>query len=207
MRRAAPSLALAALSAIPALADGESSIRVHSGLTLPPPQPSVVVTIERGVRVWRPVTAAYAAIHDPDALEPEAAAPSYPAYGAYGSGSGFGWGFPYGYGYGEGYGAGKKRERLNGLNPSLTPPSAAAGFATVRGPRYPRAAPDRIRIIGSGLPRGTYRPQLNIHVNIGPGPYVGGHRIGVHGGAPARLALGGPRGLAAPSGGHRGGHR
>ncbi|WP_273770532.1 hypothetical protein, partial [Aeromonas hydrophila] len=81
--RTAFSLALAVLSAFPALADGEPAGRERSGLTLPPHQSNVIVSIERGVRVWRPVTPAYLAVNNPDAYAPdyEAVTPSYSSYG------------------------------------------------------------------------------------------------------------------------------
>lgn len=45
------SVSLLGLAATVAQADGAKS----DGVALPAPQPSVVVTVERGVRVWRPV--------------------------------------------------------------------------------------------------------------------------------------------------------
>ncbi len=209
MRRAALSLALAALYAIPALADGEPAGRRHTGLKLPPPQSSVVVSIERGVRVWRPVTAAYAAINVPDAYAPDypsygAASPSAPDYGTGGYGFDYGWGLPYGYGYGYGYG--HRHERLNGLNPLISRHPALARFH----PDLPRALPDRIRIIGGGHPRGFFHPPVTIHVNLGPGAYGSPRGIRGHGGGPGRQAWGAPLGgghMGAHGGSHRGGHR
>lgn len=207
MRRTAFSLALAVLSAFPALADGEPAGRERSGLTLPPHQSNVIVSIERGVRVWRPVTPAYLAVNNPDAYAPdyEAVTPSYSSYGTngydggqgYGYGNGYGWGLPYGYGFG------RKRERLNGVNPLISQHPALSHF----NPGAPRALPDRIRIIGHGFPRGPFHPPVTIHVNLGPGPHIGPRGFYGHGGGPGRQALLAPRGGAHHSGGHRGGHR
>lgn len=194
MRRVALCLALAALSAIPARADGDTS-----QVKLPPHQSSVVVSVERGVRVWRPVTATYA-VGDQENEAPEgnsAAAAYAPSYGT--GGSGFGWGLPYGYGYGAGYGHnnGRKHDRAYGMNPFVAQHPALARF------RH------------DGKVHGKVHPSLSIHVNFGrPVAKAGPRGVRGHGGGPGKLAMNG-RHSSAPmggrpaghAGGHHGGHR
>jgi hypothetical protein len=98
-----------------ARAKGQS---VASEADLPAPQPSVIVTRERGVRVWRPVVDApeyvqptespvYAAVQPPYADQSAATGYANPAgYGSYGSYGGLGT---------NGIGHGKNGDGLNGV--------------------------------------------------------------------------------------------
>ena len=100
-----------------------SSAPTSKSTALPPAQPSVVVTLERGVRVWRPVSESVDERYSQPSYQAPADAPfrqaaptSYEApygYGAYGYGGYGNYGSgAYGYGvqsgYGNSYGVGRQ---------------------------------------------------------------------------------------------------
>jgi len=223
MRRAALTLLLASLLTIPALADGELTPkrRAHNGL--PPPQPGVVVTMERGVRVWRPVTAASDAIGAAEAYPQSTATGGYdPAYGGKG-GFGYGWGYPYGYGYG--YGMWRHHERRYPDGPGLARREfdhdrfrrdVGHGYehgyehmdehshgVTIIRPQFPRYAMGPAMPYSAAPIQGAARPPLRIHVNVAPMMHGAGHSPGPILAAPAHAGLG--RAMGHHGGGH--GHR
>jgi hypothetical protein len=207
-----------------ALADGMSQAElaaVKAGL--PDPQASVVVKLERGVRVWRPVidvdlapqSAAYPAAYP-------VAVPQYVMPQASESGTNNGY-----YGYGGGYGLGGggfagnangmgKRDRLNGVG--FGGPMKN-GKAMGRGQqRMAMAAPQPGRGYEKAVPRVNIIMQRPMRMAapgrvMGRGPMGGGGYGGVKMAAvkmapgrigPARM---GPAKMGgAKMGGHRGGH-
>jgi hypothetical protein len=108
------------LVAVMSLALGGISVRADGGAypahatALPPPQPSVVVSLERGVRVWRPITdsdgygsqpVSLGVVETPRFIDTPVGFGGYSGYGVYG-----------------GYGArGKHHERYGALRGRLLP--------------------------------------------------------------------------------------
>ncbi len=178
---------MATVLAMPARADGGSG-RVE----LPPPQPSVVVKIEKGVRVWRPITFPTGA--DTTAEVPasvasaEAASPIY-----YGGGGGL-YNPYYAYGFKHGH---RDRHHPHGRNPHVTL-NGTAPFANRVLPQRPVAQGQRLAI--------NLHPPIfaapRARVGHGPGLHVGFGSVGhaqkpamhaaVHGARPQ--ARGGARG-------------
>ena len=101
------SLSVVGFTLTPALADGNKVEHKASGVAMPAPQSSVAVSLERGVRVWRPVTSEGSEGYAPQTAStgttetPQYAATNnstggygtygnYGSYGTYGSNGAFG---------------------------------------------------------------------------------------------------------------------
>ncbi len=182
---------IASFMALPALADGGSG-RVE----LPPPQPSVVVKIERGVRVWRPVT--YPSIPETSSVMPASvASDDAPSPRIYGGGGGVGLYNPlFGFGF-------KNRmhhgQRGHGRNSHVTVNGMGSFQNRVL---RPRAAPH-----GTKLVINLHAPAMHAPAaRVGHGPVRHGG-FGKMGGAPHVAMHAGGHGGRAHAGGHGRGHR
>ena len=107
LMRSLLSFSFLGLAATLAEADGART----KGVALPAPQPSVAVTVERGVRVWRPLGTDGGVAYYPQSAslnsgsEPQVQYVTPNSYGATGIYGGFG-----------GFGHGQKHERRNGVS-------------------------------------------------------------------------------------------
>jgi hypothetical protein len=183
-----------------------------SGPALPPPQPSVVVTVERGVRVWRPtgqVVEIAAPASPPQVVYAQPAAVAPYTYGAGGYGA-----IDIG---GDGFGAHGNRFDKHGRRGSVPYYPSRSTQVTPAGhpmtPAYGHIGP---------TPMGFGRSHMNVVIHQGPAlgkgmvrptgqvaGYGGGPRHGV---APmAKAGLGHPmasgRGMGGGGHGMGGGHR
>jgi hypothetical protein len=201
-------------------ADGMSKANVSAAKAgLPAPQPSVAVSMERGVRVWRPVIDAYVAgdrTSYPVYSAPVGDAGQGAAYGAYGYGGAYG--LSGGFGTNKA-GSGKRSERLNGSGfSSVMPGQVSHGARPIgMGPRgkvnVHQMAPVRPMIharagdamarpaIAAPRPMNVASPARMGH-SMGRPMGLGGARGGGYGGG-----YGGGHGGAKAHGGHGGGHR
>jgi hypothetical protein len=171
-----PMRSLRFLVAVISLALGGISVRADGGAypahatALPPAQPSVVVSLERGVRVWRPITdsegyygsqpVSQGVVEAPRFTEAPVGFGGYSGYGVYGG---------YGdFGLAQGYGArGKHYE----------------GYGSLRG----RQLPNRHPVFGGG-----HRTHVVINSRVSAphfgrghghgGGYAPAHKVGHHGG-------------------------
>ena len=138
---------------------------------LPAPQPSVVVTVERGVRVWRPLGTDAGGGYYPQSVSANSGSEpqvqyvtpnSYGGYGVTGSYGGFG-----------GFGFARRYERRNG---------AGLGFGS-----------KHVNLNIKGLPSRHHGPKMS--------GYGGRHQGGVkNGGGPKHMAFVGKGGGAKPRG-------
>jgi len=221
MRRAALSLLIATLAALPAGADGFPSHETHAKAGAVTRHPGVVVTVEHGVRVWRPVTAAALAIEAPYAYPQTAAEGANAGVPEYGYSQGLnGYGFGYGglYPYENGFRLNQNRTVTHGVGVIRYAPGAEYGSdsaghhpgragtaygVTIHRPQLPRYALAPVRPVYGALTR----PTIAITVNPGytphaaPRGYAGGHGLAAHRG-------GGGHAVTGHGGGHGGGgHR
>jgi hypothetical protein len=176
------SLSLVGFAATVAQADGAR----NKAVALPAPQSSVVVTVERGVRVWRPLgtDGGYGSYPQSASLnsgsEPSVQYVTPNGYGAAGIYGGIG-----------GLSSGKKHERLNGFGVGTKHVNV-----TIKGwPSRPHK-PMTMGHSGGGMKNGTF------------GRHLGGHAGGMNGGSgPKHVAFAVKGGGGKPRGmGHGRGH-
>ena len=204
MRTLALVVLLTSVALTPALADGERAAKPQAKVELPTPQQSVVVTVERGVRVWRPVIGNFGAGDYPQAADYSRGTAGPYASNGYSNGyaPGNGYGSGYGYGYG-GFFANNRHDRRFGVSSF---PQRAPRFAMGPVVNRPMMGHQPVNVVFFVKPMMHPGPMGHGPMGHG-GPGHGGGPMMGHGGKVAYAPAGhGGQHMGGMHAGHPGGH-